>query len=604
MSEAYVSSMQDQRYLDRRRTQKLIADLATPKQWTIYFGSGATIDRTGLSWKKLVDRLFSRFEEDSKIRAAVLERNGELSTATMVQALYEERPDGVRELAEDIRRLLYEGHRYMKGRLLDFVLGFATTVALHGQSVTLVTPNYDDYLIYELWRLLNKRTSSTESTLSAQGFELKPIFADDHTSIPIDWYDSKSISCVYLHGFLPRPGLADLIGINFGDKDSTHPDLMRPPIFSEPQYFETYARSLNALSQVFENRNLLLLGTGITDPPLISALLNTKRASQAGLRRLAMIPLQSDQFYYGEPDTPTSSRLYHWNKTRLQELGVEAHYPEFYFQVGQLFHEVQKCIEHGDQKSMLAASSPRRYGSRLESWWDVWFKKNCGTDSSQASHHHLLMTELDNIRSALHAPIDENLKLEAWVRWHPESGRELALWASSVGTWPDIWSIRRDTISTQSTYKSVKVFCNGAPMFLHTDPTSPDRWRTYLATPVWSEDSRGEIPVGVISLASMSEEGSVGEHNLEFLDTVLTRMRLIGREIVAVEDKPREYIVSTGRDKSAGEGLSGHPDQRDSSDGVAILRRRTAFVEQEADNLGSSDSAIPAQPVINPGQSE
>jgi hypothetical protein len=96
--------------------------------------------------------------------------------------------------------------------------------------------------------------------------------------------------------------------------------------------------------------------------------------------------------------------------------------------------------------------------------------------------------------------------------------------------------MRRDTISPQSTYRSVQVFCNGAPTFLHADPVARDRWRSYLATPVWFEDYRGEIPVCVISLASMWERGSVGEHNLSHLDTVLSRMRQIGRSIIAVSE--------------------------------------------------------------------
>jgi hypothetical protein len=83
----------------------------------------------------------------------------------------------------------------------------------------------------------------------------------------------------------------------------------------------------------------------------VNALLETKRGSRTyidRLRRLAVLPLQSGKFY----DTPAGrdpSRLCEWNSRRLRELGVEAVYPDFYFQVGQLIHEAHKCMEHGDK---------------------------------------------------------------------------------------------------------------------------------------------------------------------------------------------------------------------------------------------------------------
>jgi hypothetical protein len=55
-------------FFHRRATHRLISDLSVPEDWTIYLGSGATIDRTGLSWGLLVDRLLARFEPDATAR--------------------------------------------------------------------------------------------------------------------------------------------------------------------------------------------------------------------------------------------------------------------------------------------------------------------------------------------------------------------------------------------------------------------------------------------------------------------------------------------------------------------------------------------------------
>jgi hypothetical protein len=137
-----MTSLPDQAYFHRRSTHELIADLAQPRDWTIYLGSGATIDRTGLTWRGLVDRLLARFEPDATLRAAIIERHGELRAATIVHGRYMLLEDGHRQLTDDIRRLLYRGHAHLSGRLLDFISRFVLTLAAKGKSVTLVTPNY------------------------------------------------------------------------------------------------------------------------------------------------------------------------------------------------------------------------------------------------------------------------------------------------------------------------------------------------------------------------------------------------------------------------------------------------------------------------------
>jgi hypothetical protein len=197
------------------------------------------------------------------------------------------------------------------------------------------------------------------------------------------------------------------------NRKNAYEEFLRPPIFSEGQYFDTYKRSLTVLSQVFDKRNILLLGTSIMDPPLVSALLNTKQSSSAN-SRMAIMPLQSGKFYMTSTAPTPSPSLCEWSTERLRELGTKAIYPDFYFQVGQLFHEAQMCIAHGDRDSMSIASSSRRYGSRVECWWSKWFKKNCGLQSTQAKHHQLLADELAQVREALRSPINESLKLEAW----------------------------------------------------------------------------------------------------------------------------------------------------------------------------------------------
>lgn len=497
-------------FFHRRESYRLIRDLSVPDDWTIYLGSGATVDRTGLSWDLLVDRLLTRFESDPTARRHIIERYGCLGAATMVHQMYESLPDGDGQLYEDIRRLLYGGHGHMNGQMLGNVVDFAISLAEAGHSVTLITPNYDDYLAYEL--VLRQLKVGTEF-----------VFHGDAEGANKGVPGTVPISCQFIHGFLPRK--------DFPDKKIG--SLVVPPVFSEPQYFDTYQRSLDALSAAFLDRNVMLAGTSIVDAPLVNSLLATKGSKT---RRYALLPLQADQFR--TMDGRISDDLIAWNTRRLKSLEVAPIYPDYFGQTGQFVHEVQQCLVHGDRDMMTKRVSPRRYGTRLVTWWNLWKSINVDDPQGQARHHKELFDCVDRLRAILEAQAEENLKLEVWVRWYPESSQQLGLWASSVGTWADTWSMRLDTIAQDSQYRAVRVFCAGAPQFMAADETSSDRWRTYLATPIWQDhQGTGIVPVGVISLASMNEgrASSVGPHNLGALDAALEEMRQVGASILSIE---------------------------------------------------------------------
>ncbi len=131
-------------------------------------------------------------------------------------------------------------------------------------------------------------------------------------------------------------------------------------------------------------------------------------------------------------------------------------------------------------------------------------------------------------------PAEEMLKLEVWIRWKPEAARELRLWASSVGTWHDVAAMRRSEISPRSRYRSVHIFCHGAPIFLD-DAEVDSRWQTYLGLPVWLDGRRGVIPAGVITLASAEplDTSSVNEGNLSRLDQAMEEMRTVATRVIS-----------------------------------------------------------------------
>lgn len=516
-----------QAFFHRPSTHSLISEISQRSNWTIFLGSGATIDRTGMSWPDLIYELLAAMEPDDALRRAILAKNGEIRTATIVYGRYKRR-DELSQLDNDIRRLLYQSRRYMQGRLLEAVASLCCDLAQQGQSVIIATTNYDDYIVEELWKQIAKRT---EDAPDDQSIDLNIIVANEnaqvnggiHNVLPDDAGLAGAITCVFVHGFLPR------INSRFASRAA-------PVVLSEQQYYETYARTRGALHEVLRGRNTLLLGTAVTDPPLVDALLATAE-ERGATKRYAVIPLQSGQLYEADRAV-TGTRLPAWNSSRLEQIEVNAIYTDFYTQVGQLVHEVAMCMSYGDGSSMLNDFCPRRYGSRLVAWWFAWQPLNCGTPSKQVEHHSLLVRQLEHIKEVLRAPTEENLKLEIWIRWHPEAERFLGLWASSVGTWRDTRAMRTDEIGVMSRYHSVRAFCNGYPTFFDTS-TSGDadsRWKTYLGVPIWLDRPEGNIPVAIVTLASMADplKSSVTERNLERLDSVLDNMRKVGSEIVEV----------------------------------------------------------------------
>jgi hypothetical protein len=64
-------------------------------------------------------------------------------------------------------------------------------------------------------------------------------------------------------------------------------------------------------------------------------------------------------------------------------------------------------------------------------------------------------------------------------------------------------------------------------MFLEAADDDDARWRTYLGTPVWMQDVKGTMPVGVVTLASNrgKSDSSVTVRNLERLRSALPLMR-------------------------------------------------------------------------------
>lgn len=519
---------QSDAFFHRRTTHQWIRDLSIATDTTIYAGLGATIDRTGLTWAGLLDAMMARYVPEDSTRSAIeshytLEQQATVLDGYRSQRLHSGKDpvktekQRIKLLRDEIRDVLYGPHENMQGKLAQSIVELTFQIASAGKSVAIVTPNYDQYLHVDLQAATDLAGKLAKSAKGVFVPKVSFYAVDDPSSPPMpnDWTEPGQIHVVYVHGYVAKDSSEDR-GV---------------PVVSEGDYGDRSGPTRNVLASLFRNRTVYVVGSSLADAPLVNALADTKPQADAVPRaRVAILPSSSA---IGETQLPSKGfRL--WQDTRLSYIGVDPIYPDFHVQTGQFLHEIQKCMQLGDGDSMTDAYSPRRYGVRLTTWWRGWSYENVESKNSQVDHHNFLAEKVPEIRSAASIPLDENLKVEFWLRWKPESSRSLALWASSTGTWTDPYTMRRDEIAVGSEYMAVQIFCGGAPRFVSEAPNSPPRWKTYFGVPIWHETSDGRLPVAVVSLASMSEDGALNARNDALLRNAITLMQDIGATLVAI----------------------------------------------------------------------
>jgi hypothetical protein len=532
-------------FFHQLETRAVIGDVATQPSLAVFAGAGVTIDKSGLDWAGLVDGLLETHIKDERVRRQLLTSLGPARAASVTAELFKDlHGDNYRDRMTDVLRVhLYAHGSWQEGRLarnLARLLCVWNYPALGSDTPDfrslLVTPNYDDYILREMKSALDVMARESGLTTIVQPV-VQPVFSTDvdplakatnrpkpkaKATVVQSLPEGGQVPCIYLHGYIPREA--------FSTSGS------RYPVVSEEDYFLTEGWNAKCLEQVFSEYSALIVGASLRDAPLLRALLGSKKkAKNKGLKRWAVVSAES--LHVGEASHLTEVKRL--TRERLKHFGVEAIYPDWYGQVAQLIEEVITC-KAGTPTEYESYNSGKRYGSRLLSWWGRWNELNRPTPKERQEQSHVfLYGSLKRIAEMLQAPTSEPLKLEFWIRWAPNDKRVLRLWASSVGTWSSIESMREGDLKSDSPYVSIQTFCSGRTQ--HWCADAPDahesavdgRWRSYLSTPIWYPDPNGAVPVAVITLASTrwGIESSLGAANRTKLSTALGVMRKAGEAL-------------------------------------------------------------------------
>ncbi|HEY3753613.1 MAG TPA: SIR2 family protein [Pseudonocardiaceae bacterium] len=490
--------------------------LASQDSLVIYAGAGVSIDRTGLSWAGLVDALLKPHMEqydddrDGLQRAAIMHANTPVQAASVVSEKYAAHSgeEWRAEVVDRLRTLLYVTRYWQRGELISAIVRLAAAFSALDRKFYIVTTNYDEFVQREV-----------EKLVQSNGIELNlATSVVDHSRQDEDFLaHTAPYQVVHLHGHVPKSG-------SNGSQDI---------ILSETDYMRSQPLSSKILKALFDKRSVLILGSSLTDQPLLEALAATRSTKPGAPPRVAVTALQSLDLP-GDTDkiidvVQDSIRL------RMRQFDTEVVFPDFYCQIPQLLNELVVRA--------TSASTPVGYARRIEKWWSAWWRIRWVQQRQvQQFDHEYLERCLPRIRQIL-GSTDEVLKLETWIRWEPgRQSRQLRLWASSTGTAPDIKTMRCAEIEANSPNASVRAFCLGRPEIYPTSGDDSagllsDRWQTYLCVPVRIVADGGELPIAVVSLGTMNPKAKskINEGNGAALQQVVGQMLEIGQNVATVD---------------------------------------------------------------------
>lgn len=96
-------------YFDRNTVHSLIQDIADQQSLVVYAGAGVSIDRTGLSWRELINRLMKEHVVDDAIRQSIMNTYLPLEAASIVCQMYADQRQArpMAQILHQLRSMLY-----------------------------------------------------------------------------------------------------------------------------------------------------------------------------------------------------------------------------------------------------------------------------------------------------------------------------------------------------------------------------------------------------------------------------------------------------------------------------------------------------------------
>lgn len=381
--------------LDGNPVFEFIDWMSQAKKLTIYLGAGATIDRTGLDWSGLVSHLLdygltkthdNEREKDPRHRfiGQHVARVGLTRAGTEAAALLRigDRPN--ERVRKAIQGALYPaGLDGDAGVLARAVTDLCATRIKKGLSTTILTTNYD----VTIEDAVRKAAATYYNSRSfPEGLTIKVAQLGDNIrkGSTAEFFDgSVSLSIVYLHGRIPLRD-ADKIRrtkLTRGDDKTAlwlepkriHSGMGDPvPVVGELEFQNRAAASENLISEALTETDMLLIGSSITDVPLVYSLART-RSKRSGYLARAVLCRQDPVWRPLADDLQTLAETTH--EARFSDLGLKPIFVNYFGEVAQLVNEVNWLTDHHNKRSRRKTPYVEwkdSYEILLRKWWAQW----------------------------------------------------------------------------------------------------------------------------------------------------------------------------------------------------------------------------------------
>lgn len=498
----------------------------------LYCGAGVTIDRTGHSWSSLILSLLPerkhRTRPDMPTRSQVsdLETRSPESLASSVVYLLRANSGGgeklKRALRNRLRAALYqEEGRWQNGRLVEEIIVLAALRSARGADTSILTTNYDTYLELAFERM----RQNLPEVISAPG--LRVFRAGNNTPVRTIAPNNRDpeepgafVDIVYLHGRLPRA--------NEGTVDW-------PLVLDENSYASTARQVEKTIEEALRGASLaLLLGTSLTDTPLVRALSVTPRD---GCERLGIL-LRAD---FAHSDGANEDLALTLARHRASELGVGVLFPDFPGQVAQLLREVSLRRIYSVARPDEPKSLP--YTDRVDAWWTSWATNNGGDPKLIKNVRRTLRRACKLMAlTPSSSPFDsdaERFQVELWVREGPVAvNRNLRRWVRSNLLDIEGMAGKASDLERNSYLAPVRAFVDGRPRLLDVEELDGGRhdveqytWKSFLCVPILANSAT----VGVMCLASTRPASTTAMNkNAKTTANLVGRLRLDGSRLLDV----------------------------------------------------------------------
>lgn len=537
--------------------RKLYLSVADSNHIVIYCGSGVIKNKIGgVSRDSLVTLVaqktmlgFAKQYGFKKVSAACTNfftsKDHTPEFKATIAASYAEKKDKDNTIVSSIGETLYRDS-WSEGRLLSELAKFVIKISVDfKKSVSIVTSNYDtfieDSIIKELYIPYAKKKEEEEkgktSTKDFKDFDVDLrlvgyAYGEGDKGVPCyDYAFARNeklpkIEIHHLHGricsMVSSYALNNLASNKDVDKEGAGLFIRSGKlVFSEEDYEESHDRSLEVLTNLFSQGTTIIVGSSLTDTPLVRSLLKIKSKSEEQHGKNGGKIVSSRRAVYAFMKCGIDG-YEKFQLERAEALGIEPLFYEFHDEIPEVFSNLTALLVRGNKDGSYSEVLP--YDQALREWVRLAIRLT----NHQKQFRELVESGYEmsaklarDVIIERYARKDELLKIECWFLdlEGDVSKKVLRVWTNSVGPTFATDLRRSEAVSSLNAEKvaSVQAFCEGAPKIIPIDQLklglvklkddkniSATRWKSFMSVPIVIpfEEYDVDVTVGVVTLAS------------------------------------------------------------------------------------------------------